>query len=183
MAECLFYLIEQAEANVNGADGENSTEKLLLKEPVVGNTFEKIKLLDKRNTYKKAEIKPGGFTATDKILQCVEMDTNLELVPEFPYNWHYDGTNTGQPYFEMTITCKSLVLVFKDSGEKDAAKADIYVDGKYTRTADPYVNGWLHCNPMLIINESTSGSHLVHIEIDKADLEKKCTILGFGYVE
>ncbi len=73
--------------------------------------------------------------------------------------------------------------MFKDSGEKDAAKADIYVDGKYTRTADPYVNGWLHCNPMLIINESTSGSHLVHIEIDKADLEKKCTILGFGYVE
>ncbi len=111
------------------------------------------------------------------------MDASLELVPEFPYNWHYDGTNTDKPYFEMSVTCKALVLVFKDSGETDAAKADIYVDGKYVRTADPYVNGWLHCNPMLIINENTSGSHFVRIEIHKADKEKKCTILGFGYCE
>ncbi|MCI9079639.1 MAG: SGNH/GDSL hydrolase family protein [Lachnospiraceae bacterium] len=183
MADCLFYLMEQAEADKSVANEENSTEKLLLKEPIIGDTFEKIKLLDKRNTYKKAKIMPGGFTSTDNILQCVEMDTSLELVPEFPYNWHYDGTNTEQPYFEMSVTCKALVLVFKDSGETDAAKADIYVDGKYTRTADPYVNGWLHCNPMLIINESTSGSHFVRIEIDSADREKKCTILGFGYVE
>lgn len=183
MAECLFYLMEQAAVNGNVTEEEKSTEKLLSKEPVIGNTFEKIKLLDKRNTYKKAEIIPGGFTGTDNILQCVEMDSSLELVPEFPYNWYYDGTNTEQPYFEMSITCKALVLIFKDSGETDAAKADIYIDGSYVRTADPYVNGWLHCNPMLIINESTSGSHSVHIEIDKADRKKKCTILGFGYVE
>ena len=183
MAECLLYLMEQAEADRSAADGESSTEKLLLREPVIGNTFEKIKLLDKKDTYKKAEIMPGGFTGTDNILQCVEMDASLELVPEFPYNWHYDGTNTDKPYFEMSVTCKALVLVFKDSGETDAAKADIYVDGKYVRTADPYVNGWLHCNPMLIINENTSGSHFVRIEIHKADKEKKCTILGFGYCE
>jgi len=183
MAECLLYLMEQAEADRSAADGESSTEKLLLKEPVIGNTFEKIKLLDKKDTYEKAEIMPGGFTGTDNILQCVEMDASLELVPEFPYNWHYDGTNTDQPYFEMSVTCKALVLIFKDSGETDVAKADIYVDGKYVRTADPYVNGWLHCNPMLIINESTSGSHFVRIEIDKTDKEKKCTILGFGYCE
>ena len=183
MAECLFYLMEQAAANENNTAVENSTDKLLLNEPAIGNTFEKIKLLDKKNTYENAEIMPGGFTGTDDKLQCVEMDANLELVPEFPYNWHYDGTNTDKPYFEMSITCKALVLVFKDSGENNVAKADIYVDGKYVRTADPYVNGWLHCNPMLIINESTSGSHFVRIEIDKADREKKCTILGFGYVE
>lgn len=183
MAECLFYLMEQAAADENNTAVENSTDKLLLNEPAIGNTFEKIKLLDKKNTYENAEIMPGGFTGTDDKLQCVEMDANLELVPEFPYNWHYDGTNTDKPYFEMSITCKALVLVFKDSGENNVAKADIYVDGKYVRTADPYVNGWLHCNPMLIINESTSGSHFVRIEIDKADREKKCTILGFGYVE
>lgn len=183
MAECLFYLMEQAEANPGVADGENSTDKLLLKEPVIGNTFEKIQLLDKRNIYKKAKITPGGFNGTDTILQSVEMDASLELVPEFPYNWYYDGTGTETPYFEMEITCRALVLIFKDSGENDAAKADIYVDGRYIRTADPYVNGWLHCNPMLIINESAGSCHLVRIEISKEDREKKCTILGFGYVE
>ena len=124
---------------------------------------------------------PGGFDGTDTILQCVEMDDSLVPVPEFPYNWHYDGCNTDVPYFEMKLTCRLLVLIFKDSGETDAAKADIYVDNELVRKADPYVNGWLHCNPVIIINEKESGHHFVHIEIDKEDVEKKFTILGFGY--
>ena len=111
------------------------------------------------------------------------MDSYLEPVPQFPYNWHYDGSNTDMPYFEMNITCRALVLVFKDSGETDAAKADVYVDNKFVKKADPFVNGWLHCNPVLIIDESESSRHFVRIEIDKEDIEKKFTILGFGYVD
>lgn len=183
MADCLLYLIEQAGINENIPKEGKSTEELLLNKPVAGNTFENIRLLDKKNTYEKAEIMPGGFTGTDKVLQCVEMDAGLEPVPEFPYNWHYDGSNINIPYFEMSITCKALVLVFKDSGETDAAKADIYVDGNFVRTADPYINGWLHCNALLVINESTSNSHSVYIELQKEDINKKFTILGFGYVE
>ncbi len=183
MADCLLYLIEQAEINKNVPEEGKSTEELLLNKPVVGNTFENIRLLDKKNAYKKAEIMPGGFTDTDTVLQCVEMDSELEPVPEFPYNWHYNGSNTNIPYFEMSIICKALVLVFKDSGETDAAKADIYVDGNFVRTADPYINGWLHCNALLIINESTSQSHSVRIELHKEDINKKFTILGFGYTE
>lgn len=181
MADCLSNLFAQAEKDTGLRDREKSTEYLLSKEPVTGNTFEDIRLLDKRNVYHKAEIMPGGFDGTDTILQCVEMDDSLVPVPEFPYNWHYDGCNTDVPYFEMKLTCRLLVLVFKDSGETDAAKADIYVDNELVRKADPYVNGWLHCNPMIIINEKESGCHFVHIEIDKEDVEKKFTILGFGY--
>ena len=181
MADCLSYLFAQAEKDTGLGDREKGTEYLLPKEPVTGNTFEDIRLLDKRNVYNKAEIMPGGFDGTDTILQCVEMDDSLVPVPEFPYNWHYDGCNTDVPYFEMKLTCRLLVLIFKDSGETDAAKADIYVDNELVRKADPYVNGWLHCNPMIIINEKESGCHFVHIEIDKEDVEKKFTILGFGY--
>lgn len=83
----------------------------------------------------------------------------------------------------MTISCRALVLIFKDSGETDAARADVYVDGKYVRTADPFVNGWLHCNPVIILNEPESSSHLVRIELQEADRNKKFTILGFGYCE
>lgn len=183
MADCLLYLFRQAEKETVTECQGKSMEQLLMQEPVTGNAFEDIRLLDKKNTYGKAEIIPGGFTATDNILQCVEMDSYLEPVPQFPYNWHYDGSNTDMPYFEMNITCKALVLVFKDSGETDAAKADVYVDNKFVKKADPFVNGWLHCNPVLIINESKSSRHFVHIEIDKKDIEKKFTILGFGYVD
>lgn len=183
MADCLLYLFRQAEKETGTECQGKSMEQLLMQEPVTGNAFEDIRLLDKKNTYGKAEIIPGGFTATDNILQCVEMDSYLEPVPQFPYNWHYDGSNTDMPYFEMNITCRALVLVFKDSGETDAAKADVYVDNKFVKKADPFVNGWLHCNPVLIIDESESSRHFVRIEIDKEDIEKKFTILGFGYVD
>ncbi|MDE7310290.1 MAG: SGNH/GDSL hydrolase family protein [Eubacterium sp.] len=183
MSDCLGYLWEQAGIVGEETQEMQSTAQILKKEPLIGNTFEDVRLLDQVNPYDKAEIMPGGFTETDPILQCVEMDASLEPVQEFPYNWHYSGKDPGQPYFEMAITCRALVLIFKDSGETDAACADIYVDGKYIRTADPYVNGWVHCNPMIILNEKNSARHLVKVAICEPDRNKKCTILGFGYVE
>ncbi len=178
MSDCIMYLMEQA-ANIENTSTANTD----MPAPVTGNTFENVKLLDRKDTYAGAEITPGGFTDTDTVLQCVEMDGSLDPVPEFPYNWHYNGKETDKPYFEMKIQCRALVLVFKDSGETDAARADIYADGKFVRTADPYINGWVHCNPVIIINENSSSTHLVRIEIHKADQDKKFTILGFGYVQ
>lgn len=178
MSDCIMYLMEQA-ANIENTSTANTD----MPAPVTGNTFENVKLLDRKDTYAGAEITPGGFTDTDTVLQCVEMDGSLDPIPEFPYNWHYNGKETDKPYFEMKIQCRALVLVFKDSGETDAARADIYADGKFVRTADPYINGWVHCNPVIIINENSSSTHLVRIEIHKADQDKKFTILGFGYVQ
>ena len=67
--------------------------------------------------------------------------------------------------------------------ETDAAKADIFVDGIKVKTVDPKVNGWVHCNPVIIIKEQKEKEHLVRIQIVKGEEEKKFTILGFGYVE
>jgi len=36
----------------------------------------------------------ADLTATDRELQSVEMDQELCVTPEFPYNWMYDGTKT-----------------------------------------------------------------------------------------
>ena len=182
MADCIANLFREVEK----ADFESvadNTEELLKKAPAIGNTFDDVKLLDKKDTYDKAVINCGGFTETDYVLQSVEMNLDLDFTKQFPYNWMYDGTKGCRGSFEMTITCKSLVLVFKDSGENDAAKAEVYVDGNWVRTADPYVNGWLHCNPLVIIKGLESKEHTVRIQVSEGDEEKKCTILGFGYVE
>lgn len=182
MADCLGNLFTKVgEADYESVEDE--TEKYLEQEPAIGKTFEDVRLMDKKDTYDKAVISCGGFTETDKILQSVEMNCELDVTPEFPYNWMYDGTKCQKEAFEMTISCKSLVLVFKDSGEVDAAKAEIYVDDKWVRTADPYVNGWLHCNPIIIYKGTESTEHKVRIEIAEGDEKKKFTILGFGYVE
>lgn len=182
MADCLGNLFEEVEKI--GFDGiVDETEQLLRKGPAIGNTFENVKLLDKKDTYEKAVINCGGFTKTDDVLQSVEMNLDLDVTKEFPYNWMYDGTKGCEDAFEMDIICKSLVMVFKDSGETDAAKAEVYVDGNWVRTADPFVNGWLHCNAILIHKGTESEEHHVCIKVSEGNEEKKFTILGFGYVE
>ena len=186
MADCLLNLYREISKAVEekGVIDSDYSPELFAGAPAIGCTFDHVKLLDKKDGYEKAVIDCGGFTQTDKVLQSVEMDLDLEMTPEFPYNWMYDGAvSKEKTYFEMKITCKALVLVFKDSGEVDAAKAEIYADGKWVRTADPYVNGWLHTNPLLIFAEPETKEHTVRIEIAEGDEDKKCTILGFGYVE
>lgn len=184
MSDCIINLFDKiynlTESNENITD--DNTIELLKQGPVIGKTFEDVKLLDQKNSYLKSNINCGGFTYTDKILQSVEMDDKLETVPQFPYNWMYKG-DSNQPFFKMTINCKSLLLIFKDSGETDVAKAKVLVNGKYILTADPHENGWVHCNPVIIINEKTSKDHNVEISIVEGDEDKNFTILGFGYVE
>ena len=141
-----------------------------------------MRLMDKKDVYEGAVIEAGDFTATDDELQSVEMDDALTLTPEFPYNWMYDGTKTDVKAFTLRMNCKALVLIFKDSGEVDVGKAEVYVDGVHVLTADPHINNWQHCNAAILLNHETSEEHTVKIEIAEEDLDKKFTILGFGYV-
>ena len=166
-----------------GMTEEEVLEQCLRGEPAIGNSFEKVKLLDRRDGYEGASMREGGFDATDHELQCVEMDQDLCTTPEFPYNWMYDGTKPDRAFFELTITCRALFLIFKDSGEVDAGTADVLVDGEFRFTADPHVNNWLHCNAVLVFQEKETAAHTVRIQMSGENLDKKFTILGFGYVE
>lgn len=185
MSDCLMNLYKEIEKQMELGQVPEEDEMLLLirKAPILGATFENIKLLDKKNAYSMADIDCGGFVNTDEVLQSVEMDVDLKPTPEFPYNWMYDGILINTPWFEMNIKCRALVMVFKDSADLDAAKANVYVDGKFVRTADPRENGWVHCNPIIIIDENDSVNHTVRVQIDDNDIQKKFTILAFGYVE
>ena len=65
----------------------------------------------------------------------------------------------------------------------DAGTADVLVDGEFRFTADPHVNNWLHCNAVLVFQEKETAAHTVRIQMSGENLDKKFTILGFGYVE
>ena len=194
MADCIEYLFEKIDqaghASLDAFELGLTEEKILQEKlnlaPVIGNSFENIRLLDKKDIYAKAYIDEGGFDSTDTQLQSVEMDDQLSLTPEFPYNWMYDGTkntlNRVKAYFELEMECRALLLVFKDSGEVNVGKAKVYVDGEYHFTADPHINNWQHCNAVIIFNNKTSENHVVRIEIAEEDRDKQFTILGFGYI-
>ncbi len=182
MARCLENLFEKIDKSPAGADDRDN--QLLDQEPVRGKAFDQVRLLDKKDLCSQGEIFQGSFRYTDEDLQFVEVDLDTVGSPEFPYNWQYDGTReTGeiQP-FTLKLTCKSLVLVFKDSGEADAGKAQVFVDGALWLTANPLINGWTHCNPVILFQEEEARDHVIEIKPAPGEEQKKFTILGFGYV-
>ena len=177
MADCIVNLIKEA-FKAEAVDEERGLEG----EPAIGSDFEDVFLIDKKDNTEFAKIDEGGFTLQDTVLQSVEMNEDIETTPEFPYNWMYDGKKCKHESFKMEINCSKLLVIMKDSGEVDAAAAKVYVDGKFVRDLDPYVNRWCHCNPLIVIDEKCTGSHVVEIVPDEDEVRDKFTILGFGVV-
>lgn len=180
MADCLQNLFEKVAALPKIQD---TAAALLTQAPRIGASFPNIHLMDRKDLFEKAKIEVGSFAKTDTQLQCVEMDDRLEAIPEFPYNWYYDGKEKDPQPFKMEITCKALVLVFKDCGEVNSGKAEVFLDGEKIYLADPKINGWVHCNPKILFDEAESRTHVIEIKMLEEDKEKTFTILGFGYVK
>lgn len=182
MADCLMNLWNKAAAYA----GTDHTDELLDSRIAIrnqwgkGSDFEQVKLLDRKQIPQGVSISCGAYDSIDTDLQRVEMDDRLEPVAQFPNNWYKESTENDT--FVMKITCRALFLINKDSAAIDVGKADVYVDGKYKLTADPHKNGWTHCNPLLVFSEEQAEEHTVEIRMAAGDVEKKFTILGFGYV-
>ena len=178
MADCLLELCRAAEsAEPVPADYERHLDM----EPIIGGEFEDVVLIDRKTQPLEMEYSEGGFSGTDEDLQRVEMDDVLQPVPEFPYNWQYDGSNH-EP-FRVRLRCKAFFVINKDSGSPEYGKIACKVDGRLVRVIDPLANGWTHCNPMLLLNEAESAVHEIEIGMDAGDEGKKATILGFGAVK
>lgn len=177
MCDCLMEMTAKADEESEFAEEGD----LLGREPVLGADFEKVYLIDKKDI-SSAEVSEGAFKGTDKALQMVEMDSEVVPVAEFPNNWYYDGQSDNPEPFRMKISCRKLLIVNKDSGEPDFGTAEVYVDGRKVLDVDPHVNGWTHCNPLIILNGAEVGLHEVEVRMAKGDERKKFTILGFGVV-
>lgn len=120
----------------------------------------------------------GSFTQVDKEIQYAERDANPFASPEYPDNWKHTG-GEGTQSFQMTLCCKDLMIVYKDSGNQSFGTARVLVDGKPARTINPLEVGWNHCNAFIILNSDVAAEHTVEIELE--DNDKSFTILGFAY--
>ncbi len=176
MADCLVHAVCEAlnQEHVDDYDWK------INEAPAIGNTFEKVFLIDRKDNATYGKIELGDFTEVDDDLQAVELDADLRQTPEFPHNWMYVGGDNN--VFTIDLECKALVIVFKDSGEVDAATAKAYVDGQFVRELDPYINRWRHCNPLILIKDQVTKNHHIEIKVDKDEIRNRFTILGFGVV-
>lgn len=181
MADGLLHLFETVEKQE--ADGEDIDISKI--EPPIGGEFEKVQLLDRRAEYAGAVIACGDFCETDTELQCVEQDRNVVPTGQMPYNWKYAGTRGQarvQP-FVMDITCSALLIIIKDSGSNSVGRAEVFVDGGKVLLADPHINGWTHCHPMICFRGRECRKYHIEVRMAEGEEDKDFTILGFGYVK
>lgn len=177
MADCLANLF-----NIVDKASKDLEDISIDKEPIKGNSYVNVRLIDKKDKYEGAVISEGDFSGVDTDLQMVEMDANPYQTPQFPNNWMHTAAS-GNNTFKLTIDSKGLIIVFKDSGSMDYGKAEVLVDGKLTRTLDPHENNWTHCNPAILYNEDISRKHDIEVRMVPGDEAKNFTILGFGYTK
>lgn len=178
MADGLLYLMDETDKHPMDESGPDID---LVPAPI-GDVFENIWLFDRRSreTASVRVVSVGNFSEKDEDLQGVELDRDLAQTKEFPYNWkHISGVSP----FVMEVCCTGLVLVYKDSGEPDAGCAQIFVDGEEVLRADPRVNGWTHCNPLICFCGRERGRRRVEVRMQPGDEDKVFTILGFGIVD
>lgn len=182
MADCVAHLLRTADQMPRQEDNFRLSSVM----PPLGGEFAAVKLFDRSCSVPGIRVDCGDFQHTDEELQAVEMDRDLEPTREFPNNWmHRGGTetkNTGR-LFSMDITCTALLLIYKDSGSSGVGCADVLVDGRKVLTADPHVNGWTHCNPVICFRGAERKQYHVEIGMAEGDEDREFTILGFGYVE
>lgn len=171
MADCLLYLTGRLDAQQPMAEAADSVP------PVYGVEYAAVKLLDGQDSFAGAQVDPGSFTLRDEDLQCVPLDASSMNTPQFPYNWQ---KGPGEAPFVLDIACKSLMLIFKDSGSPAFGKAQVWTDGQRGPILDPREANWTHCHATELFRGTETQQH--HIEIHMADVEKTFTILGFGYV-
>lgn len=180
MADCIGRLLEEADALPRQED----TLRLAEITPPLGGDFQTVKLYDRSSDMDCVQADCGGFCHRDEELQAVEMDRDLTGTKEFPNNWMHrtDGAGEEKP-FSLDVTCRAFLLIYKDSGSSAVGRAEVFVDGEKVLTADPHVNGWTHCNPVICFRGAEPVSRHVEIRMAEGEEDKEFTILGFGIVE
>lgn len=173
MADCLLYMTGRLDRQQPMPEPPEDVP------PVYGTEYAGVRLLDGKDGWEHAKIDPGSFTRRDEDLQSVPMDDGAENTPQFPYNWQ---KGPGNDPFVLEIRCRSLHLIFKDSGSPEFGKARVRIDGGSARTLDPREAGWTHCHATLLFSGPEAGRRRVELSMDPEDGDKTFTILGFGYV-
>lgn len=173
MADCLLYLVDRLDRQQPEAENEDFVP------PYYGRDYETLRLADRKNSLPDCRFTPGSFTDTDTELQAVPLDFDSRNTPMFPYNWK---KGKGNDPFVAQITCRKLVLEFKDSGDPAFGKALVTIDGEKSRVLDPLEAGWTHCHTALLFNRQEAAPHRVEIAMAPGEEGKTFTILGFGVV-
>jgi hypothetical protein len=156
-------------------DAEEPEEMNEIPEKAIkGRDFSGMEMITSKSTDVTIEL--GAFTKTDTDGQRFQVKGGHS----FPDNWKYDASVGNEP-FQMTLTCKNLLLNCKQGGN-ECGNADVYVDGEKVMTVNG-AGGWGSSNVVLLIDEKEAAEHTVEIRMAEGQENKTFTIYAFGYTE
>ncbi len=176
-ADCLMNLIEHMDKAPADAPVAVPTEWKTLPQKAFTNFTRILPEVNDSNV----KITAGGFSSVDPKCQGLKKTGKSN----FPTNWHHDGKS--DEAFTMEITCKSLMLIYKEQAAADPfkfGKAEFYVDGNLVQTyngGNP--GGWNNCVPRLLIDETEVAKHTVQIKMVQEDEAKGFTVIAMGYTK
>ena len=169
MAKCLMNLIDEIDVMDKDAD------YVLPAGYKNENAFKSFSAVFADTTDESICINAGAFDKKDEAIQGYSHGGKC-----FPENWS-KGTASNEP-FTMSLTCKSLIMIYKNANNDSFGKADVFVDGKLQKTyAGHEDGGWNNCMVVMIIDETVAATHTVEIKMAQGDEDKTFTILAFGY--
>ena len=172
MAKCLMNLIDQIDQSA--ADDKYVIPTSYQNE----NAFKTFATVYSNTSDKNVSISAGAFAQKDDAIQGYSHGGKC-----FPDNWSKAGGTEGSP-FTMTLTCKSLIMVYKNANNDSFGTAEVYVDGKLQKAyAGHEEGGWNNCMIVMIIDEAVTAKHTVEIKMAEDDKDKAFTILAFGYAK
>ena len=142
MAKCLMNLIDEIDVMDKDAD------YVLPAGYKNENAFKSFSAVFADTTDESFCINAGAFDKKDEAIQGYSHGGKC-----FPENWS-KGTASNEP-FTMSLTCKSLIMIYKNANNDSFGKADVFVDGKLQKTyAGHEDGGWNNCMIVMLIDES-----------------------------
>ena len=177
MADCIMELMdridkEEAET-INEIPAAKNTDaytnmKFLSRESVVDSVITNIDA----GSFSKKDSNTCNFQYTYK---------GKKNASWFPENWMH-GTSSGTDSFKATVTCKTLMVLYKLTSNTNAGKAEIWVDGTKIKTINSYdTSGWNNATNAIVFSETSAKSHNIEVKMASGDENKTFTLLGFGY--
>lgn len=171
MADCIQYMFEQLDA------AEEDEPYTMPEKSWYGDTYEHVALIDAARQEAVTELTAGGFSENDKTLGNYRYG---ERPKTFPDNWMH-GADGGSEAFEMKLTCKGLLMAYKQSSDKKFGSVDVYVDGEFVMKVDGCSDGgWNNPVPVQIIKGREEAEHTVEIRMSEGSEGKAFSILAFA---
>lgn len=173
MADCMTYMFEQVAAKEVPETISPVPEICVLANSFQGN------VLVTSEDFNGTEITVGGFDKKDTKVHAFTRNGKVT----FPDNWMHDADSSADA-FEMKLTCKTLLINYKQSSSKNAGIVEVLVDGEVVKELDCYnESGWNQSIVDLIIDDESAAEHTVVIRMKEGDESKEFTILALGYTK